>query len=58
MSGTVAAWIVLGSGVVIVAAAVAAARWRARARRAFGPQGVGEALERGRRRVRDLGEPD
>lgn len=54
MNDTVAAWIVLGAVALVLVVAVGLLRWRARARRARGPQGVGEALERGRARFRDV----
>lgn len=54
MNDTLAAWIVLGAAALILVVAIALVRWRGRARKAYGPRGVGEALERGRRRARNV----
>ena len=54
MSNTVVAWLVAGGLAAVLAAVLGLARWRAQARRAHGPRGVGEALEHGRKRVRDI----
>lgn len=54
MSPTVAAWIVIAIVAAVVAVVALIMRRRADVRRASGPRGVGEALEHGRRRVRDV----
>ena len=57
MNPTALAWLVVAAMAVVVALVVAFRRRRAHARRAYGPQGVGEALERGRSRLRRPHDP-
>ena len=53
MTSDMASWLLIGTLLGGVALVVLLRRRRLNARRAYGPQGVGAALERGRRKLQD-----